>query len=95
MTDTAGRGVDQDTLPGLETRRLEDRLPGGERDERDRRGFDVGNVCGLQRDLIGWRRDVFRLSPGHFRKARHAEHLVAFLEVRGAALDHGAGNIPA
>jgi hypothetical protein len=37
--DAAGAGVDQQLVTGLHVRALDERLPGGQRDERDRRGL--------------------------------------------------------
>ena len=49
--DPAGAGVDEDLLPGLHVAALDERLPGGQRDERHRPRLLHADRRRLERDI--------------------------------------------
>jgi hypothetical protein len=48
MTDAARRGVDQHPLPGPHIGGVDQRLPGGQRRQRQRRGLNMRGPAGLR-----------------------------------------------
>ncbi len=97
MADSAGRAEDQDAIAGADLRRLDERLPGGQPGERQRRGLDVVERLRRPGKLAGRRRHVLRVRSRLTREARHPEHPITGREP-GHAEAHGldgAGDVPA
>ena len=66
--DAAARAVDEDALTVLEPRVLEERLPGGEPCDGERRGVGQLDGAGCGRQELGGRRDVLRVGAGLGRR---------------------------
>ena len=59
--DTARAPLDQDRFAGLELRGILDRPSGGDTDQRQRRGLQVGQAIGFARDDGGLDRELLRI----------------------------------
>ena len=91
-----GAGVDENFLPGLDVCPLDQDLPGGQRDQRDRCGLLQRQGGRLERDVIFVDGDVLGEGPDA-KVAGACKHLVADREaadVRADLADH-TGNVVA
>ncbi|MNT23750.1 hypothetical protein D3C72_1591830 [compost metagenome] len=92
--DTAGTGLNEDLLAWLDLAHFDQRLPGGQSDQRDRGGFLHGEACRFQREVCGIDRN--QLCKGACPEiARTGVDLVARLELPhiGADVQDRSGQI--
>jgi hypothetical protein len=87
VADAAGGRVDQHPLAGSDAGGVDQRLPRGERHERQRGRVGERQAGRLADEVPRRRRDVLGVRAGLTREPRHAEHLVAGAEQRHPEAD--------
>jgi DNA-binding HxlR family transcriptional regulator len=97
VPDPTGRRVHEHRPPGRHLRRVDQRLPGRQRGQRQRGGLDVGQRVRGAGELARGRRDVLGVSAGQPREVRHPEDPVARGEPGDAEADllDDARHVPA
>jgi hypothetical protein len=87
MADAAGRGVDEDPLPGLDVGGFDERLVRRQGGERQGTCLDVVDAGGLVRQDAGGGGHVLGVGPDPVGVGQHAEDLVTGLEHGDAHTD--------